>query len=94
MSEVSEKRRGLIEREVERLKGEQDILDRDWRRIPFLGGIVVLALPAYLIWGPIAAIYAVLFAPCLVITALYLVGVRRAENRQSIAELERQLAER
>ncbi len=32
--------------------------------------------------------------PCLVITALYLIGVRKTENRQSIEELERQLAER
>ena len=36
------------------------------------------------------AVYALLAVPCLVITAYYLIGVRRAENRQNIEELERQ----
>ena len=82
-----------MEREIERLRGEANVLDRDWRRIPFLMATAVFAVPAYLIWGPIAAIYAILLAPCLVITALYLIGVRKAENRQAIEELERQLRE-
>lgn len=84
-------RRELIEREVERLHSEAKVLERDWRRVPFLFAFILSALPAYLIWGPAAAFYAILCTPCLVITALYLLGVRRSENRQSIEELERQL---
>lgn len=84
-------RRELIEIEVERLEHEAKILERDWRRIPLLMASVVLAVPAYFVWGATAAIVAVLLAPCLVVTALYLIGVRRAENRQTIGELRRQL---
>lgn len=84
-------RRALIEKEVERLHDEAKILERDWRRVPLLFAFILTAGPAYWIWGPTAALYAVLCTPCLVITALYLLGVRRSENRQSIAELERQL---
>lgn len=87
-------RRELIEKEIERLREEAKVLERDWRRVPYLFAFVLSAVPAYLIWGPTAAFYAVLCTPCLVVTALYLLGVRRAENRQSIAELERQLRER
>lgn len=76
---------------MERLKEEADILERDWRRIPFLLLTALLAAPAYFVWGPLAAIFALIAAPCLVLTALYLIGVRKSENRQSIAELERQL---
>ncbi len=84
-------RRALIEQEIERLHGEAKILERDWRRVPLLFAFILTAGPAYWIWGPTAALYAVLCTPCLVITAVYLLGVRRSENRQSIAELERQL---
>lgn len=87
-------RRELIEKEIERLHEEAKVLERDWRRVPFLAAFILSAVPAYLIWGPTAALYAVLCTPCLIITALYLLGVRRAENRQSIEELERQLRDR
>jgi hypothetical protein len=80
-----------MEREVERLEGEALVLERDWRRVPALMVFALTALPAYWIWGSVAAFYAILCAPCLVITALYLVGVRRAENRQALAELRKQL---
>ncbi len=80
-----------MEQELERLRSEAKILERDWRRVPFLFVFILSAVPAYLIWGPTAAFYAILCTPCLVITALYLLGVRRAENKQSIEELEQQL---
>lgn len=84
-------RRELIQKEIERLHHEAKVLERDWRRVPWLFAFILSALPAYLIWGPTAAFYAILCTPCLIITALYLLGVRRSENRQSIDELERQL---
>lgn len=84
-------RRELMEREVERLEGEAKVLERDWRRIPWLFVFVLSAVPAFLIWGKTAAIYAILCTPCLVGTAAYLLGVRRSENQQSLRELQRQL---
>lgn len=83
----------LIEAEIERLKGEAKILERDWRRIPFLAGFFALALPVHWIWGPTASFYTVLCVPCLVVTAAYLIGVRKRENRDLLAELEDQLDE-
>lgn len=84
-------RRELVEAEVARLKDEAKVLERDWRRIPLLFALVLTAVPAYYVWGPTAALWALICTPCLVITALYLIGVRKAENRQQIAELEREL---
>jgi hypothetical protein len=80
-----------METEVDRLNDEAKVLDRDWRRIPFLAAVALFGVPAYYIWGPGAAIFAVVLAPCLVVTALYLIGVRRYENKQNIEELRRQL---
>lgn len=80
-----------MQAEVERLESEAKILDRDWKRIPLLVAGVVLAVPVHFIWGPTAAIFAVLAVPCLVGTAFYLIGVRRIENRQNLEELRRQL---
>lgn len=85
-------RRELIEIELVRLEGEANVLERDWRRIPYLAVLVVLAVPVYYVWGAIAALGAVLAVPCLVVTALYLIGVRRYENKQNIEELRAQLA--
>jgi hypothetical protein len=53
-----------MEREVERLESEAKVLERDWRRIPFLGAVAVLAVPAYYIWGPLAALTVIVIAPC------------------------------
>lgn len=86
-------RRELMEQEVARLHDEAKALDRDWRRVPWLFAFIVTALPVHYIWGPTASFYTVLFVPCLVITALYLVAVRRAENKSTVQELERQLRE-
>jgi hypothetical protein len=88
---VAKTRRELVESEIHRLRALGDDLERDWRRIPYLGVFLLTAGPAYWIWGPTAAFYAVLCTPCLVVTALYLIGVRRSANRQELEELERQL---
>jgi hypothetical protein len=80
----------LMDQELERLREEGRTLEREWRRVPWLSSTVVLAAPTYAIWGPLAALYAVLFVPCLVIAALYLIGVRRSENRATLEELEKE----
>lgn len=81
-------KRALFEAEVVRLREEGRLLERDWRRIPFLFGFVLLAAPAYWIWGPLASLYALLFVPCLLLTAVYLVGVRRRENDRQIEDFQ------
>lgn len=88
---MAKTRKDLIEIEIERLEREGVLLDRDWHRIPYLGIFILSAGPAYWIWGPTAAFYAILCVPCLVVTALYLIGVRRSDNRQSLEELRGQL---
>lgn len=90
-SRSKETRRDLIAKEVVRLRELGLELERDWRRIPYLGGTVLLVGPAFWIWGPTVGLYALLCVPALVVTALYLVGVRRAENREQVADYERQL---
>ena len=81
----------LIEKEIERLEEQATLLERDWKRLPYLWGGMLLVGPIWLIWGPVVGLYALLCVPCLFFTALYLVGVRRSENRQMLAEMRRQL---
>ncbi|MGE0790288.1 MAG: hypothetical protein AB7S26_31725 [Sandaracinaceae bacterium] len=88
---MSASRAELVALEIERLKGEAKILQRDWRRIPFLAAFIVLAAPAFFVWGPAAAMYTVLAVPCLIGTAAYLVGVRIRENRELLRELQDQV---
>jgi hypothetical protein len=80
-----------MEAEVHRLEALQKELDRDYRRVPFLFVFGLLTIPVYFIWGATAAIYAILCTPCLVITALYLIGVRKADNKKETLELRRTL---
>lgn len=79
--------------ELARLAEEGGALEREWRRIPYLFGLGLFAVPVYWIGGPLAALGVVLATPCLVGTAAYLVGVRRRENRELHAELERERAQ-
>jgi hypothetical protein len=81
----------LLEAELERLKQEGAQLERDWRRIPLLTTTVVFVAPVYFVWGPTAAFYGVLCVPSLVLTAIYLVMVRRNENRDLIGDVRRQI---
>ncbi|MFK7985699.1 MAG: hypothetical protein AB8I08_06675 [Sandaracinaceae bacterium] len=74
-----------------RLREEREKLAREWKQVPYLGLSIVLVAPIYWIWGPVPAFYTVLCVPSLVVTAYYLIGVRRNENKENIAELERQL---
>jgi hypothetical protein len=81
-----------MDAELARLADEAKALEREWRRIPFLFAFGVLAAPVLFIWGPLAALYTLLFTPCLVGTAAYLVGVRRRENRDLHEELKHERA--
>lgn len=81
----------LIEKEIERLEEQATLLEKDWKRLPYLWGTLLLVGPIWLIWGPVVGLYAFLCVPSLFFTALYLVGVRRSENRQTLEELRRPL---
>lgn len=84
--------RDRIEQEIARLHQEGAKLEREWHQVPYLFALVLLAGPVFWIWGPVAGFYTILGAPSLVVTAYYLVGVRRSENRELLRDLERQLA--
>ena len=86
-------RRELVEREVERLHEEASKLARDWSRVPWLFGTIVLVPLMQVVSGPGAAMLALIFVPSLVATSAYLIGVRRKENAQLIEDLEQQLRE-
>ena len=82
-----------MDEELARLVEEGAALEREWRRIPYLFAVGALAVPVYFVWGPLVALAVLLATPCLVGTAAYLVGVRRRENRELHAELERERAQ-
>ncbi len=86
------RRRELTLAQIERLKAQRARLERDWARIPRLAWALLFVVPAYFLWGITGALSTVLFVPCLIGTAAYLVGVRRFENGQTIAELEQAVA--
>ena len=91
MPRVPQVQKHLVEREVVRLREEGVQLAKEWSRVPWLAASIVLVVPCYLIWGATVMFYGVLCVPCLVLTAYYLIGVRRRENQRLVAEYEHQL---
>lgn len=87
------RRRELVVAQIERLKQHRARLEKDWSRIPRLAYSGLLVVPAYFVGGVGAALATLLFVPCLVGTAAYLVGVRLFENKQTTRDLELQVAE-
>jgi hypothetical protein len=86
------RRRDLTVAQIERLKQQRMRLERDWSHIPRLAYAAILVAPAYFFWGVGAALATLLFVPCLLGTAAYLVGVRLFENKQTTQDLERAVA--
>jgi cell division protein FtsL len=87
------RRRDLAVAQIERLKQQRARLERDWSRIPRLGYSAALVVPAYFVGGTGPALATLLFVPCLLGTAAYLIGVRLFENKQLVEELEHAVAE-
>ena len=81
----------LIVIEIARLKDQAVGLERDWKRIPFLFVSIVVVAPVHWIYGPTASCFTLFFVPSLVLTAVYLIGVRRRVNEIQIVELTAQL---
>lgn len=82
----------MLEAELIRLDGELAILNRQWSRKHLLAVFGLLAIPAYFLFGGLVAGVVLFCTPALIATQAYLVGVRRMECRQLIAETHRELA--
>lgn len=84
-------RAAMLEAELVRLQKELGVLQRQWDRKYRLAAFGLLALPAAY-WGLAYSVIFVLCTPALIATQAYLIGVRRNECRELIAEAKRELA--
>jgi len=80
-------RESLLEAEVVRLRELDGELRQAWRRVPYLFVSFVLVAPVYALLGLTAAFATALSVPALVATAAYLIGVRRSNNRNEMADV-------
>ncbi|AKF09710.1 hypothetical protein [Sandaracinus amylolyticus] len=81
----------MLQSEVTRLEHELSILERQWHRKHRLAFFALLAIPAYFLFGPLVAGVVLVCTPALIGVQAYLLGVRRMECRQLIAETKREL---
>ena len=81
-----------LEAELVRLRGHLASLRSDWERLRYTPALLLLAVPAFLLAGPLFAALTVLLVLSLIATAAYLIGVRRREYAGEIAEVKRELA--
>lgn len=79
------------ESERQRLVEEQAALQGDWRRIGWLFGTAVLAIPAAILFGLWGAVLVVLAAGALVLVSAYLIGTRIKVNTSELREAEETL---
>jgi len=84
-------RADMMVEEIERLKKQLAVLDRQWSQKHYLALFGLLAIPAFFV-GVMYGVIVLLCTPALVVTQAYLVGIRRAECRELIAEARRELA--
>ncbi len=84
-------RADMMAEEIERLKKQLAVLDRQWSQKHYLALFGLLAIPAFFV-GVMYGVIVLLCTPALVLTQAYLVGIRRAECRELIAEARRELA--
>jgi hypothetical protein len=84
-------KRAIYEREVERLRGSIEALDRDVKGSKHVLWFGLLAIPAGIFVGQVAAVVVILFTVSLLATALYLIGVRKREYHGLIVDCQRDL---
>src|SRR5690554_5191372 len=77
---------GHLELEMAKLADEQRLIPR------IAIGLLILAIPCYLLWGIWGALGALVFIPCVFGAAVYLIGSRVNENKQHLAKLRADLA--
>lgn len=82
----------LLEEEHARLQALRADINRDWRRRVWILPGVLLAIPAALVAGAVAAGLTLLTIISLFFTAQYLIGVRIAEYAEDTREVLREVA--
>lgn len=80
-----------LEGELVRLRGQIDSLERDWQRLPRMLVLAVLAVPAGVLWGALAAALVALAVMILVGVGGYLIQVRKNEYRTEMETVQRDL---
>jgi hypothetical protein len=86
------KKKALLEAEITRLDKELGILQRQWDKKERLLLFGLAAIPVYFVWGGFGAFVVIACTPFLLLTQAYLLGVRRVECRQLIAEARKDIA--
>jgi hypothetical protein len=76
---------------IEHLESERAKLEAEWRQIPRYAGAALLAIPAGLVWGWPAVVIVLVATLGLLVTAAYLLGVRRAGTIAELRDLRREL---
>jgi hypothetical protein len=80
-------KRELMEAELTRIEGLLEELEKDWKRVQYMFVLLLAAIPAFLLYGPMAASLTVLTVVSLAATSYYLIGVRKAEYRGEMEEI-------
>jgi hypothetical protein len=92
VSDEDEAQRERLVREVKRLRGLRADLDREWRNLRWSVIPMALAIPAFFMWGVIGSSLVILAVLSIVVTAAYLIGVRRREYEGDIRIVQREIA--
>lgn len=92
MDEAASEQRERLVAEVKRLRGLRADLDREWRQLRWSVIPALLALPAFFFWGPIGSAMVILAVASIVVTAAYLILVRRKEYEGDIRIVQREIA--
>ncbi len=92
VDEAASEQRTRLVAEVKRLRGLRADLDREWRQLRWSVIPTVLAIPAFFVWGPIGSSLVILAVASIVVTAAYLILVRRKEYEGDIRIVQREIA--
>lgn len=92
VDEAASEQRTRLVAEVKRLRGLRADLDREWRQLRWSVIPTFLAIPAFFVWGPIGSSLVILAVASIVVTAAYLILVRRKEYEGDIRIVQREIA--
>lgn len=82
-------RRAKIDAEIAWLEQQLRSLSRDWRRLPYLGFLALLAIPAGYVWGALGVLIAIVGTGVIGAMSAYLVLGHRSEYEDKIRDLKR-----
>jgi len=83
--------RAYLEEDLSRQRTYLESLDRDRRRAPYLAGLLLLTIPAGLLFGGIGVLLVILGTIATLVTAYYLLWGHKTEYQAKIRELEREI---